>query len=78
MENWRERIVADPKVCHGQPCIKGTRIMVWVILSCLANGDTIEDVLRAYPSLKKEDILAALSYAAETAKEKIVPLKVAK
>lgn len=67
MEDWRKRIVADPKICHGQPCIKGTRIMVWVILSCLANGDTIEDVLKAYPSLKKEDILAALAYAAETA-----------
>ena len=74
MENWAERISVDPNICHGQPCIKGTRIMVWLIVSFLANGDTIETVLEAYPSLTREDVLAALSYAAEMAREKFVPI----
>lgn len=71
---WKERISIDPNVCHGKPCIKGTRIMVWIIVSCLANGDTIEDVLEAYPSLSREAALAALAYAAEMTREKIVPV----
>jgi uncharacterized protein (DUF433 family) len=70
MEDWRERISVDPNVCHGAPCIKGTRIMVWVILSCLANGDSIEDILAAYPNLTREDVYAALAYAAEMARER--------
>jgi hypothetical protein len=40
-----ERITVDPNVCHGQPCVKGTRIMVWLILNFLANGDSVEDIL---------------------------------
>ncbi len=78
MEDWKERISIDPKVCHGKPCIKGTRIMVWIIVSCLANGDSIEDILEAYPSLTREDIHAALAYAAEMTRERYVdiPLKV--
>jgi len=76
MRDWRERISIDPNVCHGKPCIKGTRIMVWLIIECLANGDTIEDILEAYPSLTREDVLAALAYAAEMTKEKVVPIEV--
>jgi len=76
MKDWRERISIDPKVCHGKPCIKGTRIMVWLIVECLANGDTIEDILKAYPSLTREDVLAALSYAAEMTRERVIPVKV--
>ncbi len=76
MDTWQERIVVDPNICHGQPCIKGTRIMVWLIVSFLSNGDTIEDVLQAYPSLTREDVLAALAYAAEMAREKVVPIVV--
>lgn len=53
-----ERISIDPKVCHGQACVKGTRIPVHQILHMLANGDTPEDLLQEYPSLTKEDILA--------------------
>lgn len=77
MEDWKERISIDPNVCHGKPCIKGTRIMVWIIVSCLANGDSIEDILDAYPRLKREDIRAALAFAAEMAREHYVdiPLK---
>jgi uncharacterized protein (DUF433 family) len=57
-------ISINSKICHGQPCIKGTRIPVAQILSMLANGDTIESVLNAYPSLEREDILACFEYAA--------------
>jgi len=72
MRDWRDRITVDPNICHGAPCIKGTRIMVWVILSCLANGDSIEDILVAYPNLTREDVYASLAYAAEMARERIV------
>ena len=76
MENWQERISIDPNICHGKSCIKSTRIMVWLIVSCLANGDTIEDILAAYPSLSQEDVLAALPSAAEMTREKVIPLEV--
>jgi len=72
--NWRERISVDPEVCHGKVCIKGTRVMVSVILDNLAAGETVEDILRGYPTLQREDIGAALAYAAELARERIVPL----
>ena len=78
MENWKERISIDPNVCHGKPCIKGTRIMVWIIVSCLANGDSIEDILQAYPGLIREDIQAALAYAAEMTREKVLPVEAGK
>jgi uncharacterized protein (DUF433 family) len=57
-----ERISIDPKVCHGQACVRGTRIPVHQIVRMLANGDTIEDLLADYPSLEREDILACLDY----------------
>jgi len=62
-----ERISIDPNICHGQACIKGTRIPVHQIVAMLANGDTIDDLLKAYPSIKREDILACLEYAAALA-----------
>ncbi|MEK6657639.1 MAG: DUF433 domain-containing protein [Nitrospirota bacterium] len=71
-----ERISIDPKICHGQACIKGTRIPVHQILHMLANGDTIEDLLEEYPSLKREDIFACIEYAASLTEEQIVPDKV--
>jgi uncharacterized protein (DUF433 family) len=71
-----ERITIDPKVCHGQACIKGTRIPVHLILRMLANGDTIEDLLAEYPSLTREDILACFDYAASLAEEQVTPLEV--
>ena len=71
-----ERISVNPDVCHGQPCIKGTRIMVWLILACLANGDSIEDVLQAYPQLTREDVLESLTYAAEVTRERVVSIEV--
>jgi uncharacterized protein (DUF433 family) len=71
---WRERISVDPMICHGKPCIKGTRVMVTVILDNLAAGLKAEEIMRSYPSLTLEDIQAALGYAAELAKERIVAL----
>ncbi len=73
--NWQNRIVADPAVCHGKACIKGTRVMVSVVLDNLAAGETPEQIAAAY-RLASEDIQAALLYTAELAKERIVPLGV--
>jgi uncharacterized protein (DUF433 family) len=72
--DWRNRISADPNICHGKVCIKGTRIMVSVILDNLAAGISAEAVLQSYPTLKPDDIQAALSYAAELSKGRIVTL----
>lgn len=68
-----ERISVDPKICHGQACIKGTRIPVHLIIRMLANGDKAEDLLEDYPSLKMEDVYACLDYAASLAEEQITP-----
>ena len=70
------RITVNPKVCHGKPCIRGTRIMVSVILGNLAEGATPEQIVRDYPPLKIEDVKAAIAYAAELAnEEEMVPLR---
>lgn len=59
-----DRITVDPLVCHGQPCIRGTRIMVYLILELVEAGHTAEEIIRDYyPSLTKEDIQAAIHYA---------------
>ncbi len=63
--NWQEWITVDPNVCHGQACIKGTRIMASVVLDNLATGLSIEEVLSSYPSLTKEAVRAAIAYASE-------------
>jgi uncharacterized protein (DUF433 family) len=70
-----KRISIDPKVCHGQACIKGTRIPVYQIVGMLANGDTIDDLLAEYPSIVRADILACLDYAAALAEEQITPFE---
>lgn len=72
--NWTDYIVVDANVCHGNACIKGTRIMVSVVLDNLAAGLSIEDILRSYPSLKRDSILAAISYAADLTRERIVSM----
>ncbi len=74
MEDWKDRISINPKVCHGQPCIKGTRIWVSLIVDNLANGDSVEEILQAYPSLTREDVQAALLYAAEMVRERYVDI----
>ena len=74
--NWREYITSDPSVCHGKACIKGTRIMVSVVLDNLAAGLTSDEIIHSYPSLSHEAVQAALQYAAELTREEIVPLAV--
>ena len=61
MNNWQEQIESKSKVCHGKPCIKGTRIMVSVILDNLAEGLTLEEIVREYPPLTEENVRAALA-----------------
>lgn len=73
--NWRERIVADSQVCHGKACIRGTRVMVAVILDNLAAGLSQEEVLKSYPSLTRQDVEAAIGYAAELARETIIDVR---
>jgi uncharacterized protein (DUF433 family) len=74
--DWRERIAIDPKICHGKACIKGTRVMVATILDNLAEGISRDEILKSYPSLSAEDIQAAVAYAAELARERIVPIEI--
>jgi len=59
------RIVIDPRICHGKPVIKGTRIMVSNILSLLAGGYSLREILDYYPELTEEDVRAAIEYAAK-------------
>jgi uncharacterized protein (DUF433 family) len=70
-----DRISIDPSVCHGQACIKGTRIPVHQIVGMLANGDSFESLLKAYPTITKADISACLEYAAFLAEEQITPIE---
>jgi uncharacterized protein (DUF433 family) len=65
MVNWRDRIVSDPEILLGKPTVKGTRISVELILGWLAEGWTFEQLLDAYPHITRDDILAALAFAAE-------------
>lgn len=59
--NWQDYIVVDPGICHGKACVKGTRIMVSVILDNLAAGLSFDEILRSYPTLSREAIHAALA-----------------
>jgi uncharacterized protein (DUF433 family) len=76
MNTLVERISIDPKVCGGKPCIKGTRIWVSLILDFLAEGVSEAEILADYPQLQPEDIRACIAYAAEIARERIVPVSV--
>ncbi|MBM4040350.1 MAG: DUF433 domain-containing protein [Planctomycetes bacterium] len=64
-----DRISADPEICGGQACVKGTRVPVYAILDFLAAGNTVEEILDEYPQLVREDVLAAVEYAAMLARE---------
>ena len=72
--NWKDHISIDPNVCHGKHCIKGTRVMVSVILDNLAAGLTPEDLVKSYPSVSREAVQAAIAYAADLARERVIPL----
>jgi uncharacterized protein (DUF433 family) len=69
MAEWQERISINPAVCHGKACIRGTRVMISVILDNLAADVHPDEILASYPTLTDADIQAALSYAAEKARE---------
>jgi uncharacterized protein (DUF433 family) len=70
--DWKMHIITDPHVMHGAVCFRGTRIPVSVVLDNLAAGETPERILDQYPSLRPEHNLAALGYAADLARERIV------
>jgi uncharacterized protein (DUF433 family) len=71
---WQDHISIDPAIAHGKACITGTRIPVAVVLANLAAGLTPDEIVRSYPSLKPESILAALAYAADLAQERVLRL----
>lgn len=68
--NLTERITVDPNICHGKPCIRGLRYPVEMILELLSSGMQTEEILADYEDLKREDILAALSFAAQLSRTK--------
>ena len=72
--DWRDYISSDPMICHGRACITGTRVMVTVILDSLADGLSAKEIVAHYPSVSEEAVQASLLYAAELAKERILPL----
>jgi len=72
--DWRRHIRTDPEIMHGAPCFVGTRVPVYVVLDNLAAGESQERILDQYPSLKPEHIPAAIAYAADLARERILPI----
>ena len=76
MSSREHCIVSDPQVCHGKPCVRGTRIMVSVVLDNLAEGLSPEEIVAEYPPLTLDDVRAAIAYAAElTREEELEPLR---
>lgn len=71
---WQDHITVDPEVCHGRACITGTRILVTTVLDNLAAGLSVDEIIASYPSLSQESINAAMAYAAEIAKERVVSM----
>ena len=76
MPNLLDRISIDPAVCGGKPCIKGTRIWVSLVLDLLASGMSEADLLAEYSGLTHDDILAAIAYGAEAARDRVIPVPV--
>jgi uncharacterized protein (DUF433 family) len=76
MNTLLDRIIIDPRICGGKPCVRGTRIWVSLILDLLADGMTEAELLVEYPQLVHEDVLAAIAYGAEAARERIIPVPV--
>jgi uncharacterized protein (DUF433 family) len=71
-----QRIAIHPEICGGRPCIRGTRIWVSLVLDFLADGMSEQELLTEYPQLTHEDVLAAIAYAAEIVRERIVPVPI--
>ena len=74
--DWRDHIVEDADVCHGRACVKGTRVMVSVILDNLAAEATWEEIQQSYPSVTADGIRAAIAYAADLARDRVLALPV--
>jgi len=74
--DWRELIRVDPNVCHGQECIAGTRILVSTVLDNLAADLSEAEIIASYPRLTHEAIQACIAYAADLAREQVVPFPV--
>lgn len=74
MKKRLERITIDPEICQGQPCIRGQRITVTLILKLLASGKTPQQIVADYPELEIEDIQEAIKYAAWLASERIISI----
>jgi uncharacterized protein (DUF433 family) len=74
MSNLLDRISINPAICGGKPCVRGTRIWVSLILDLLAGGMTESELLADYPGLTHDDILAAIAYGAEAARERVIPV----
>lgn len=72
-----ERISIDPAVCFGRPCVRGTRVWVSLILDWLASGESVADILEEYPQLEEADVLAAIAYAAEIARDEYLQVPTA-
>lgn len=72
--NWQDYIIVDPAICHGKACIKGTRVMVSVVLDNLAAGLSVNEIVASYPSLAPKAIQATMVYAAELARERVIAL----
>jgi uncharacterized protein (DUF433 family) len=70
--NWQEYITIDKDIHHGEPCIKGTRVPVAIIVGSMADGMSIDEILNEYPQLKRESIQAALAYAADVVRQEII------
>jgi uncharacterized protein (DUF433 family) len=75
-EELLQRISIDPEICFGKPCIRGTRIWIALIIENLATGVAESEILQAYPDLQADDIRAALAYAAEVTRERVIPVSV--
>ena len=74
MNTLLNRISVNPEICFGKPCIKGHRLWVSLILDMLADGNTIEQILKSYPQIEREDILACVAYGAAMSRENYVEL----
>lgn len=69
--DWHNHISTDPEIHHGEPCIKGTRVPVSMIVGSIADGMSFDEIIDAYPQLKKESVQAALAYAADIVRQEV-------
>lgn len=70
--NWRDHIVSDPAICHGKPTFRGTRVMVSVVLDCLASGMDKDEIVAEYPAITEELIRASLAFSSELAQDRTI------